>query len=116
MVAVQILTLIIILFFIFYLIKLLVLDLLILAVNAVLIYAVLMRMLRAFKEGFNRLYMAVSLVVLLVMFVFPFPNAPLYQITWFLVLVHLGSQGAWWAHKKKYVDLSDLVEYQIKKK
>lgn len=115
MVALQILTLLLVLFFILFLIKLLVLDLLILAVNAVVIYAILVRMLRAFKEGLNKLYIALGLLVLLVMFVFPFSNAPLYQITWFLVLVHLGSQGAFWSHNKRYLDLSDLIEKQRKK-
>ena len=110
MVLIQIITVLIVLFFFLYLVHLMVFDLFLLAINAVLIYYLLVRMLRAFQEGLQKLYVAVGLIVLLVMFIVPFSNAPLYKITWFLVLTHLGAQASAWAHKKGYIDLAGLID------
>jgi len=112
---IQIITVLLVLFFAIYLFNLLALDIVALVVNAVLIFSLLSRILKAIRQDLDDLYIAVALVALLILLVFDIPGFPIYKITWFLIFTHAGAQAALWANKNGHIDFSGLIHLKKKR-
>ncbi|MEK6961408.1 MAG: hypothetical protein AABX47_09650 [Nanoarchaeota archaeon] len=112
---IQIIAVLLVLFFAIYLFNLLALDILALFVNAVIIFSLLSRILKAIRQDFDDLYIAAALISLLIFLVFDIPGYFIYKITWFLVFTHALAQAALWAHKEGHIDFSGLIHQKKRK-